>query len=312
MLFSILIPVFNVEIYLPKCLSSITQQTCIDFEVIIIDDGSKDKSLEICKNFAFNDKRFKIFHQENLGLVTTRNKLLSLSHGDWIVFIDSDDYIKEHYLSTFESAIKKNPKADAIICDYIRWEKNDVFKTVQAPFYSKQDYLKQLLGWRITNTALWAKAIKRTLIENTSQRFEEGIVLGEDLCFISRLFYFAKEIVYVPDALYIWNKTNGNSITALGLYTNNYIQLYETIVKFYSEQKDYENYKATLSNTIVRLMNLLFLYDKTKDFGSLPLSIDDAELLPLNRLRLKLINGGHFRMLSLLEKIERNVKKYLG
>ena len=91
MVFSVLIPAYNVESYIRKCLDSIKHQLFADFEAIIIDDGSTDRTLQICKEYESCDKRFNVYHQDNIGIVNTRNRLLELAKGEWVTFLDADD-----------------------------------------------------------------------------------------------------------------------------------------------------------------------------------------------------------------------------
>lgn len=105
---SIIVPVYNVEKYLSECLESIQKQSIFDWECILIDDGSKDKSGEICDHWAEKDDRFKIIHQKNKGVSNARNNGINLAQGEFICFIDSDDWIEFNYLENLLSAIEKN------------------------------------------------------------------------------------------------------------------------------------------------------------------------------------------------------------
>ncbi|MDM8326137.1 glycosyltransferase family 2 protein [Bacteroides gallinaceum] len=306
--FSILIPAYNAQKYIDKCLTSIISQTFKNFEVIIIDDGSHDKTFEVCQEYANKDNRFKIYHQENSGVIVTRNKLLSLANGEWIVFIDADDYVDSTYLANFHEGIIKHPQTDVVVCDYIRVEKHNRTQTIRKPFKNKEDYLKKLLGWRTINTVLWAKAIKNKLIIDRKIKFENNIHLGEDLCFISRLFYYANDITYIPYAKYYWNRANANSLSLSTALLNNYIPLYKTIKDFYKNQSDYKLYAATIDNTIVRVIQELFLA-KIGDLDTSTFSIDESLLTIINKIRLNCIKRNCYWLIILSEKIERNLKK---
>ena len=99
-LISIIIPIYNVEKYMEKCLNSVVNQTYNNIEIILIDDGSKDKSREICDNYAKKDNRIKVVHKENNGVSSARNTGIDMSKGKYITFIDSDDYIDTDYIET--------------------------------------------------------------------------------------------------------------------------------------------------------------------------------------------------------------------
>ena len=127
-MFSVIIPVYNVEQYLDKCLASILGQTYKDFECIVVDDGSPDNSNVIIDKYVKLDERFKVLHQQNMGLSAARNAGLAIAQGDYIVFVDSDDHISNEYLEKFALKIA-NTDADIVICGFIEVLK-DSQKTV--------------------------------------------------------------------------------------------------------------------------------------------------------------------------------------
>jgi len=114
-MFSVIVPVYNVEQYLDKCLASILGQTYKDFECIVVDDGSPDNSSAIIDKYVKQDQRFKVIHQKNMGVSAARNAGLAIAQGDYITFVDSDDYISNEYLEKFALKIA-NTDADIVIC----------------------------------------------------------------------------------------------------------------------------------------------------------------------------------------------------
>ncbi|MEG0087047.1 MAG: glycosyltransferase, partial [Niameybacter sp.] len=121
---SIIVPVYNVEKYLPKCIESILAQSFTDFEVILIDDGATDKSGEICEEYANKDTRIKIIHKENGGLSSARNAGIELSNGNYIGFVDSDDFIHpQMYEILLREARSSN--SDVVICRYKCWNEGE-------------------------------------------------------------------------------------------------------------------------------------------------------------------------------------------
>lgn len=309
--FSILIPAYNAEPFIDKCLKSISRQIFKDFEVIIIDDGSTDKTFEICRQFVKNDSRFSIYHQHNSGIAVTRNKLLDMAKGEWIAFIDADDYVKEDYLYNFYKNISIKG-TEVIVCNYKIKNTQGNTKEYHQPFYSKEEYLLKLLSWQKINTALWAKVIKNSFVKRHCIRFEENITLGEDLCFMARLFYYAENITYVPTCSYVWNRINVNSITKSHKYINNYLPLYENIFVFYETKPDYQIYEKTLNNTLVKVMNSIYLHSKSTNFGKIPLFINKKELDILNKWMLFLIKNDLYTMSKLTEKIIINIKNIIN
>ena len=117
MFFSVIVPVYNAEKTLRRCLDSILRQTFSDYEVILVDDGSKDSSLDICKSYCAKDKRFSVLHQENSGVSKARNRGLDSAKGNYICFVDSDDTITSDYLEQVNNAATAQ-KTDAIFIGY--------------------------------------------------------------------------------------------------------------------------------------------------------------------------------------------------
>ena len=306
--FSILIPAYNVEKYINKCLSSIKEQAFSNYEVIIINDGSTDRTLDICKEYEKSDNRFIVYHQTNRGIAYTRNRLLELAKGEWIVFVDADDYVNSDFLLAFYECLNRNDNADVLISDYTSWNNENVFTPYKETFKNKIDYLQKLLGWRMANTSLWAKAIRRSLILKHNFKFEKDITLGEDLCFVSRLFYYADNIIHTPSNTYIWNRTNADSITRKGIFWGDYILLYETIASFYKSKKDYQCYKKTLSNTIVRAIETTYLYSYKTDFGQLPYYVYNEDLTISNKIRFFLSMNNCYKLASFYDKITKHLK----
>lgn len=207
-LFSIIVPVYNVEKYLDKCLASILRQTFKNFECIIIDDGSPDNSNAIIDKYVKLDERFKVLHQQNMGVSAARNAGLAIAQGDYIAFVDSDDYISNEYLEKFALKIA-NTDADIVICGFIEVLK-DSQKTVcfEAP---STEVIKHNILADIWPSYPWNKCYKKYLFENI--RFPVGKIF-EDLLTIPELCLSAKTIVCIPDKLYYYNRQNLNSITS--------------------------------------------------------------------------------------------------
>lgn len=195
--FSIIIPVYNVEKYLSKCLDSVIGQTYKNIEIICINDGSTDNSLEILKTYAQKDKRIKIINQTNQGVSIARNNGIDNATGDYILFVDSDDWIE---LNTCEilNAELGNKFQDLIIFNHSVVTK----KTIRPTKY---------LGGN--KFALWAACYKTDIIKNNNIKFPENIKISEDHFFKYNFLYYARKIKYIDKYLYFYNLTNENSAT---------------------------------------------------------------------------------------------------
>jgi len=142
---SVIVPVYNVEKYLAKCIDSILAQTFTDFECILINDGSPDNSPAICDEYAKKDERMKVIHKENGGVSSARNTGLDIAQGEWITFADSDDWVDENYLELmYSNAIKNN--CDLSICGFKSVDEkgniNAVFSII-VPIYKVEKYLDE-------------------------------------------------------------------------------------------------------------------------------------------------------------------------
>jgi len=198
MRFSIVIPIYGVEPYIRDCLDSILAQTFIDFEAILVDDGSKDNCPSICDEYAAKDIRFKVIHKVNEGRVRARQVGVESSTGEYIICVDGDDWISPDFLLNFSAIIDKyNP--DVVVCDsvYAYLDKNvEIHNCLRKGFYCKGDLEKEIYPRLIYGSKnikgvpvqLWAKAFRRSIyIEH--QLVDVTVEMGEDrACVISVLY----------------------------------------------------------------------------------------------------------------------------
>ena len=207
---SIIVPVFNVEKWIDRCLKSILAQSFSDYELIIVNDGSTDSSLEICENYSKNDSRIVLLSKKNGGLSDARNYGLKHAKGDYVVFIDSDDFIEKNYLKELLTTIKKG-NSDIAICGFYltdstgnklsEWPASEKLNfSVNKKIISGRDllyYLYQESGW--VNVPAWNKIYKRILLGNAP--FKKGIFF-EDSALIHHLVWNIKRISVIHKPLY--------------------------------------------------------------------------------------------------------------
>lgn len=203
---SILIPVYNTENYLSRCLDSVFNQTLQQIEIIIVNDGSTDSSQAILEEYVARDSRITVVVQTNQGLGPTRNAGLELAHGDYIAFLDSDDWVEPDYYQTlYEAAVARD--VDIVISDHSvdfpesvpecsRIIRNDINM-------QKEEYLLGLLGGKIPGFSV-NKLYRRTLLEQYGLRFPTREVMdsGQDQYYSVRSVFFARSIAFVPHAGY--------------------------------------------------------------------------------------------------------------
>lgn len=204
---SIIVPVYNVEKYVKECLQSLVNQTLDkdSYEIIIVNDGSKDKSLEICKEFEEKYDYIKLISQENKGLGAARNLGIKNSSGMYIGFVDSDDYVKEDMFEKLLNCAKKDD-VDMVICNVQRYlEKSK--KMINCPtgleenkVYKNEEFMESYLSGKIVSMA-WNKIYKRYLFDDIS--FDEGVYY-EDIYPAYKLLEKSKTVKKVDDYLYIY------------------------------------------------------------------------------------------------------------
>lgn len=227
-LFSIIIPVYNVEQYLRKCLDSVFNQTCRDWECICVDDGSTDRSGAILdeyaeklggkihilgtdtstiSHFSFLTSHFKVIHQMNGGVSAARNAALDIANGEWVQFLDSDDSLELDFLERLAEAIRINPKVDAIEHTAI-WSLRsgtrmygDFNRLPPAGVLTAQQILADPFGRKYTNLARCScyKIFRREVIERNHLRFTLGIPVGEDSLFATQFYAYANKVAVCPE-----------------------------------------------------------------------------------------------------------------
>lgn len=200
---SVIVPVYNVEKYLHKCIDSILAQTFTDFELLLIDDGSTDKSDDICDEYAVKDARVRVFHTENRGVSAARNHGLREASGDWICFVDSDDWVENCYLEYLYCVDGLDENNDCIVCQsvYVDFEVDGKVKSnkwfvlpnlVQTkPFDEKVIINKILNGY---NSFVYAKLFNKQTIRENEIYFNESLSINEDKLFFHKYLQYVDKI----------------------------------------------------------------------------------------------------------------------
>lgn len=203
-LVSVIVPVYNVEQYLERCVNSILEQTYRNLEIFLVDDGSTDNSGYLCDDFEKKDNRIKVIHKKNGGLSDARNVALDSISGKWVTFIDSDDWIDENYISHLLELAMSND-CDISIATYMDVVEDSEQKRKRKSGYIKMmdsmQALENLLYQRYFTTAAWCKLFKTDLFSEI--RFPTG-KLYEDVETIYRVFCKSKYLVYSSEVLYYY------------------------------------------------------------------------------------------------------------
>lgn len=200
---SIIVPVYNVEKYIERCIDSILSQSYIDFEVILIDDGSPDQCGAIIDAYARKDHRVVSIHQKNKGVSTARNAGLRVAKGEYIGFIDPDDWIEPDMYSILLSKMETN-HCDIASCSWIESDENgkekSYFPDLPSKVMSREEYMGHLFDMPPTiSGSVWSKVVRKTII---SCNFPENYSICEDNFFIAQCCVNCKTAVYVNQPLY--------------------------------------------------------------------------------------------------------------
>lgn len=217
---SVIIPVYNAEKYLDRCIDSIINQTYKNIEIILVNDGSKDNSLNICKKYQKLDKRIKLINKKNEGVSIARNKGIEIATGEYLYFCDADDYLDIHALEYYYKEIQNS---DLIISDYyIVNENKNIKKSNSFPKNIRIDTIKEIDNLKISLLSnsykhsnilngdytgeglgfVWNKLFRKSIVDKNNIRFPKGIILCEDVCFIYKYLDNCKKIKLINKPLY--------------------------------------------------------------------------------------------------------------
>ena len=258
-LVSVIVPVYNTENKLKKCINSVTNSSYTNLEIIIVDDGSEEKTALLCNQLKQQDKRIKVIHQKNKGVSCARNKGIDIAKGEYITFVDADDYIDEKMIKVLLTNLRKYD-ADISMCKYneiYRDKKicinkvSEIIKIQEVPNVLIDFFEKNEIGWNV-----WGKMYKREIVGTT--RFLEGKRTAEDMYFLYQVLKKTKRLVIKENALYNyvkWDTSTMNSKNIDKFFGNSSYFLCFILYKF-----------CSICNNSSDL-NLAFLLSKNTDFS---------------------------------------------
>lgn len=244
---SVIVPIYNVEKYLEKCINSLLSQTLEDIQIILVNDGSKDNSGNIAKEYEKNNKDRVIYvEKENGGLSDARNYGLKYATGDFIAFLDSDDYIEKNaYEEMYNKVIEEN--ADYVECDFI-WEfPNKIRVDKQYPYKNKKEMLS------FVRVVAWNKLIKRQLITDNNLEFPKGLRY-EDVEFTYKLIPFINKFAYVDKPFIHYVQRKGSIANVQNERTAEIFTVLDNVIEFYKKNNIYEKYRDELEYNYARYL----------------------------------------------------------
>lgn len=304
---SIIVPVYNTEKYLHRCIDSILVQTFTDFELLLINDGSTDKSGEICDEYAMKDSRIRVFHKKNGGVSSARNLGLDNTKGEWVAFVDSDDWIKTDYLYSMMSQSDADMIMSSfeIIDNFEEWDnniKNELYN------YSKIKFFLERYINTATLCAPWCKLFKVSLIGNL--RFNELISFKEDTIFVFEYLDKVNRVRTINSWGYQYRRGINESLSVKLLS----VKEYRYIVHEYSKGFKKLEYKFNYDGTYVRVDENSNLFRKSlsvirdgskslcqryKDFIDL---LNDGNIQDILRYKNEQFKGNRRKLFDLLAK----------
>ena len=329
MKFSIIVPVYNVEKYLEKCMRSIVTQSYNDYELIVVIDGATDGSEQVARKVKaeFSDKDIQIIVQENKGLGGARNTGMQYATGEYLFFIDSDDYLSKDALEVLDKATEKGH--DLIYFNtYVVNENGDILQMLQVnPPKKKDTCLSESRELLQTYPAAWNKIYKRSLFED-GIRYQEKKWF-EDLDVALKLYLKSERILFIDDVLYYYVQRKGSIMSDKNVQRNmEMLDIFDSILKYYKEKNAYEEYQKEIEylaiwKIMVLIMSRINMSDKDSPLQQelvaymekhFPNYMENPYLPEMddgNRMRVKLASEGKFEELYVQFARKDKFKKFM-
>ena len=251
-------PIYNVEKYLPQCIDSILNQDYVDFELILVNDGSPDDSLSICRQYAEKDKRVRVINKPNGGLTSSRKAGAKIAKGEYVICVDGDDYVEQGYFSCVARSLDEfNP--DMVVLSHYSLEDNKKilrkdfvvqgllqdkeYEEVRDKFiYDPTD--KNISNPGIISYSLWCKVVRREIYVKAQEQVDDKIVIGEDMLCSLYCLQLAKSMVCLNDSFYVYRILNNSMMHS---YNVKKFEHFENTVKALVESDIVDNRRIFLS-----------------------------------------------------------------
>lgn len=281
-MYSVIVPIYKVENYLPQCIESILEQTYNNFELILVDDGSPDNCPALCDKYAKKDRRVKVIHKQNGGVVSARKAGLSIAQGEYICFVDGDDFVSNDMLETYERILCRQ-KVDVICAGYSKYNNDGevikVQQNVKSGFYDKNDlqteFYCQMLSTRPffhfnIHPSVWSKCFRKQIAELVYRNIPDNISLGEDVA-ATYAILLKSSLVGVIDYWGYMYRQNLTSMTHT--YDKNLYEKVRNLVRYLKEVERTTEWQAEsqIDEYAVFLLILAkdneFKYNKSEAYG---------------------------------------------
>lgn len=328
-LVSIIVPIYNAEKFLARCIESLTKQTYQSLEIILINDGSKDNSLAICNDFKKKDKRIVVIDQENSGVGKTRNKGIAVAKGKYIVFVDSDDYANANLV---EELVKKasEDNSDYVLggISLIKDGSTIGGALLEDKVLNVKEYVESVLLKKTINYvcgAPYSKLFRTDVIRKHNINFDEKLTYAEDFLFNINYLQFASKISTTSAVLYNYILFNNNSLTNINydkslfedfLKSRLYVyKNYEEILEKINPDLDKKLIHQLLVEFVLNSANYACIKNNKKDAKNYIKSMVDDEYISMRiknanmsskkeNFKLKLLNKRHFNLYYLFSTLK--------
>ncbi len=236
---SIIVPAYNAQGTIGRCLDSILKQTYSDFELLVMDDGSRDDTPRILDEYAASDARIRVIHKENTGVSDTRNQALDLACGEYIQFLDADDWITPDATRLFVRAMEDNPTCDMVIADFYRVvgknlsQKGDI---EEEHLLTREEYADEMMKSPADfyYGVLWNKFFRRSIIEEYQLRMDARLDWAEDFIFNMEYVLHTDHIYALKAPVYYYVKTEGSLVSQGGASISRTVRMKLNVIEYYS------------------------------------------------------------------------------
>lgn len=232
---SAIIAVYQAEKYLIRCLDGLRNQTFSDFEVLLIDDGSKDASGKICDNYAENDHRFKVYHKKNGGVCSARQMGLDKAIGEYVIHVDPDDWIEINMFQELYAAAKQS-NADLVICDFfVETKKNRIYQKEEPRLQTEKQFFYDMIS--TLHGSCWNKLVRRSCFVKYKINFPQNMVMWEDKFINLKLAEQPIKVSYLPKAFYHYDASINNN-SAVRSWSRKKLESQKTVISWLEQKND--------------------------------------------------------------------------
>ena len=305
-LVSVLVPVYNVEKYLDECIDSIESQTYKNLEVIFVNDGSTDSSLDILNRRKHNN--YVVISQQNSGSASARNTCMHYAKGEFLTFLDSDDMLLPGAIADMvEAALNNN--ADIVRGRFVRFSSKSEQLFSQASPDDIVEFRKAFLDWGDYSLNIWGALFRQSLFTDNDLTFYDGLNFGEDFGMNCRAAYFAERVVNIDSVVYRY-RINEQSMTQAykERYANELFEISDRIKAFYESKPDADLYTDVMKRGRARMKTIALLQlpkDISPKYAHVFPELRDAKGLPLClRLKLRAMEHNNRTLYKIIHKLE--------